>query len=103
MKWDFNDNQPIYSQIVDKITMNIVSGEYKAGQKLTSVRDLAAEASVNPNTMQKALAELERNGLVFSNRTSGRYITNDLEMLDEIKINLATIHINELINDALTT
>lgn len=99
MKWDFNDSQPIYSQIIDTITMSIVSGEYQAGQKLTSVRDLAAEASVNPNTMQKALSELERNGLVFSNRTSGRFITSDLELLDEIKINLATVQINQFIRN----
>ena len=75
MTWEFKDNRPIYTQLVEQITLKIVSGEYKIGEKLPSVRDLASEATVNPNTMQKALAELERRGLVYSVRTSGRFIT----------------------------
>lgn len=89
MKWEFNNDQPIYTQLVDQITRSIVSGDFTAGQKLASVRDLAQEARVNPNTMQKALSELERNGLVFSQRTSGRFITEDLEMLNSVKEKLA--------------
>lgn len=75
MTWELNSDRPIYSQIMDKIKTDIISGKYPVGSKIPSVRELAAEASVNPNTMQKALSELEREGLLFSRRTSGRYIT----------------------------
>lgn len=89
MKWNLDADRPIYSQLVDHITLSIISGEYKSGKKLPSVRDLAAEAAVNPNTMQKALAELERDGLVYTQRTSGRFITDDKEMLFKVKTELA--------------
>ncbi len=95
MKWILVADRPIYWQLVEQITLAIVSGEYKAGDKLPSVRDLAEEAAVNPNTMQKALAELERNQLVFTQRTSGRYITEDITMLTKIKSDLATEQINK--------
>lgn len=90
LKWEFNNDQPIYSQLIEQITRSIVSGEYKAGEKLASVRDLAQEAQVNPNTMQKALSELERSGLVYSQRTSGRYITEDTTLLEATKSATAT-------------
>ena len=75
MAWTLDSDRPIFLQIVERIQTDIVSGRYQPGDKLPSVRDLAAEASVNPNTMQKAFAELERTGLVYSRRTSGRFIT----------------------------
>ena len=75
MSWTFKEDRPIYSQLVEHIKLGIVSGEWSPGSKLPSVRDLAEEAGVNPNTMQRALADLEREGLVHSKRTSGRYIT----------------------------
>lgn len=90
MKWELTSDRPIYAQLVEQITQRIVSGEYRAGDKLPSVRDLAQEAAVNPNTMQKALAELERSGLVYTQRTAGRYITEDETMLEGIKADLAT-------------
>ncbi len=77
MAWNFNDNAPIYMQIVNTLRGNIASGVYPPGSRLPSVRDLALEAGVNPNTMQRALAELERSGLVNSQRTAGRFITED--------------------------
>ena len=77
MAWNFNDNAPIYLQIVNALRGNIASGVYPPGSRLPSVRDLALEAGVNPNTMQRALAELERSGLVNSQRTAGRFITED--------------------------
>ena len=77
MAWTLDSDRPIFLQIVERIQTDIVSGRYQPGDKLPSVRDLAAEASVNPNTMQKAFAELERTGLVYSRRTSGRFITED--------------------------
>ena len=73
MAWTFKEDRPIYSQLVEQIKMGIASGKWTPGAKLPSVRDLAEEAGVNPNTMQRALADLERDGLVYSKRTSGRY------------------------------
>jgi len=95
MTWELNSDRPIYSQLIEKIEMDIVSGIYKPGDKVPSVRELAADASVNPNTMQKALAELERKGLVYSQRTSGRFITEDKMMINNIKEELARNHIND--------
>lgn len=90
LKWSFNNDQPIYSQLIEQITRSIVSGDYKAGEKLASVRDLAQDAGVNPNTMQKALSELERTGLVYSQRTSGRFVTEDHAMLSNTRISQAS-------------
>jgi DNA-binding transcriptional regulator YhcF (GntR family) len=85
MQWDINTERPVYIQLIEQIQASIISGYFKPSDKLPSVRDLAAEASVNPNTMQKALAELERSGLIYSNRTSGRYITSDLSLIKKLK------------------
>ena len=89
MDWMFRNDLPIYSQLVDKIKLAIVSGALPPGERLASVRDLATEAGVNPNTMQRALQELEREGLVFSQRTAGRFVTEDITVIDEIKKTLA--------------
>lgn len=97
MSWNFNDDKPIYIQLMEQIQLRIVSGIYKAGEKLPSVRDIASEASVNPNTMQKALTELERTGLVFSQRTSGRFITEDINMIKDIKNGLAKDQIQKFL------
>lgn len=77
--------------------MDIISGKYAPGDKLPSVRDLASEAAVNPNTMQKAFTELERTGLVYSMRTSGRFITEDITMIEELKSSLAKEKISEFL------
>ena len=97
MTWEFKDNRPIYTQLVEQITLKIVSGEYKIGEKLPAVRDLASEATVNPNTMQKALAELERRGLVYSVRTSGRFITQDSNIIKDTQTTLAKDEIKEFL------
>lgn len=89
MAWILDDSRPIYLQIEDLIKANIIAGVYQPGQKLPSVRDLAAEAAVNPNTMQKALTELERSGLVYTQRTSGRFITEDVSKMTELKEQIA--------------
>lgn len=89
MSWKLNSDRPIYAQIIEEIQLRIVSGEYRAGQRMPSVRELAAEAEVNPNTMQKALAEMEQKGLLYSQRTSGRFVTGDQTMIEEIKNTLA--------------
>lgn len=97
MSWNFNSERPIYAQIMERITLDIVSGIYPPGARLPSVRDLAQDAGVNPNTMQKALSELERTGLVISQRTSGRFITEDLTMVEKVKQNLASMQIREFL------
>lgn len=96
MEWDFKNGIPIYTQIIDEMTMRIASGEYSPGDKLPSVRDLAMDAGVNPNTMQRALAELERRGLVYSERTSGRFVTKEEKILEELHGKLAEKYFEEL-------
>lgn len=95
MPWDLDNERPIYLQLMERIQQDIVSGVYKPREKIPSVRDLALDAAVNPNTMQKALSELERSGLVYSQRTSGRFITEDAGMLKELKRSLAADHIRD--------
>lgn len=82
MEWQIDNNKPVYIQIVEQLKMKIISGEIELDSKLDSVRSLASEAMVNPNTMQKALAELERQGFVYSKRTSGRFVTDNKELID---------------------
>ena len=95
MPWNLDSSRPIYTQLVERIQLDILAGKYQPGARLPSVRDLAAEAGVNPNTMQKALAELERENLVHSARTSGRFITEDTVMIEKIREELATAQIRE--------
>ncbi len=85
MSWELDTARPVYLQLIEQIQAGIISGLYKPGDKLPSVRDLAMEATVNPNTMQKALTELERTGLVYANRTSGRYITSDESLIHKLR------------------
>lgn len=93
MAWELNNDRPIYAQIVETIQLRIVSGYYPSGEKLPSVRELAAEAGVNPNTMQKAFMELERSGLIVTMRTSGRVVTEDEMMIREVKESIAKLEI----------
>lgn len=97
MPWNLDSDRPIYLQLMERIQHDIISGTYKPGDKLPSVRELAMEASVNPNTMQKALSELERIGLVHSRRTSGRFITENETMIKQLKTETATEHIREFL------
>lgn len=89
MPWNLDSDRPIFIQILERIRIDIISGKYQPGEKMPSVRELAAEAAVNPNTMQRAFAELERTGLVYSRRTSGRFITEDQEMIETLKAEIA--------------
>lgn len=93
MKWSFSNDAPIYAQLIEQIKAAIVTAEFLPGARLPSVRDMAAEAGVNPNTMQRAMAELERDGLVHSQRTSGRTVTEDMDMIGQAKLQLAQKHI----------
>ncbi len=97
MPWNLNSDKPIFMQLIEIIQHSILSGTYPPGSKLPSVRDLASQAAVNPNTMQKALAELERSGLVYSQRTSGRFITEDISMIKELKNTLAKTTIEQFL------
>lgn len=85
MAWDLDSDRPIFAQIAERIQMQIVSGYYPPGAKLPSVRELAAVAAVNPNTMQKAFAELERSGLIVTQRTNGRAVTENAELIRGVK------------------
>jgi len=85
MAWYFENDRSIYIQLVEQIQNRIAIGDYPPGSRLASVRELAQEAEVNPNTMQRALAELERMGLVHSQRTSGRFVTEDEGRIQSMK------------------
>lgn len=89
MAWCLSSDRPIYVQLLEGLKQRIVTGEYPAGSQLPSVRDLAVQAGVNPNTMQKALSELEREELVYSVRTSGRYVTENALLIESIKKDMA--------------
>ena len=89
MAWNLDADRPIYAQLVERIQMQIVSGHYPPGGRLPSVRDLAGVAAVNPNTMQKAFAELERSGLIVTQRTNGRTVTEDGELIKNIRSGMA--------------
>lgn len=97
MAWNLDSDRPIYLQLIEIIQTRIVSGMYPAGNRLPSVRELAAEASVNPNTMQKAFAELERNGLIITQRTSGRTVTEDTSKIAAIRHELAADQIGHFL------
>jgi len=92
---EFNDKTPIYLQLVDIFKMSIANGTWPIGGRVDTVRDLAIRYQVNPNTVQRSLAELERENLVFSERTSGRYITNDEGVVREIRAKLAARKISD--------
>ncbi|PHV70605.1 GntR family transcriptional regulator [Sporanaerobium hydrogeniformans] len=96
MAWQFDNSKPIYIQLVEALKLQIISGTIPIGSKLISVRDMAEEAGVNPNTMQRALAELERENLVFSQRTTGRFVTEDENLVKELRRTFAMEKINEL-------
>ena len=90
MKYKFNNSIPIYIQIVDIIKSKIISGEYKIGSQLDSIRNLALEFEINPNTIQRAFLELENSNLVYSQRTKGRFVTEDEDLIKELKKARAT-------------
>ena len=85
MEWKIDDRYPIWSQLSEQLAAFITGGQFEAGQRLPSVREFAADAGVNPNTMQKALAELETDGLLFTQRTAGRFVTEDGEAIQRLR------------------
>ncbi|MGN0709880.1 MAG: GntR family transcriptional regulator [Anaerovoracaceae bacterium] len=85
MSWKFNDSQPIYKQISEELEKEVISGVYKPGDQLPSVRDLAMQAGVNPNTMQKGLMNAEQDRIIYSDRTRGRFVTDDQTIIDSLR------------------
>ena len=97
-KWNLTSDRPVFLQIMEKLKLDIVTGIYQPGDKLPSVRDLAGEAAVNPNTMQRAFSELEREGLVHAQRTNGRFITEDIAMINQLKEQMALDAISKFLD-----
>ena len=89
MDWTFRTDAPIYTQLYEKLTLAIVSGGYAPGERLPAVRELAVDAGVNPNTVQRALSELERDGLVYTQRNAGRFVTEDAERIGQERLRIA--------------
>ena len=98
MEYAFDNERPIYIQLVEMIRIDIVSGKFKKGQKLPSVRELALMLKVNPNTMQKALVEIEDEKLIYTERTNGKYVTEDEKLIEKIKKQLAQEKVNNYLN-----
>ena len=94
MDYIFDNERPIYVQLVEKLRIEIISGKLRSGERIPSVRGLALTARVNPNTMQKALAELEEIKLIFTERTNGKFVTSDQKLIDKFREKYA----NELSN-----
>lgn len=99
MKYTFDNERPIYIQLVEIIRIEIVSGKLTKGERLPSVRELALIMKVNPNTMQKALAELENENLIYTERTNGKFVTEDEELIEKTKKELAREKVNNYLEN----
>lgn len=98
LNYIFDNERPIYIQLVEIIRIEIVSGKLKKGERLPSVRELALMTKVNPNTMQKALVELEDEKLIYTERTNGKFVTEDEKLIENIKKELAKEKVNTYLN-----
>lgn len=98
MEFNFDNERPIYIQLVELIRVEIVSGKFKKGERIPSVRELALMMKVNPNTMQKALNELENQKLIYTERTNGKFVTEDEELIENIKKELAKEKVNNYLD-----
>lgn len=99
MSYSFDNNIPIYIQIINNIKIDIISGKLKCNEKIPSVREFASIYKVNPNTIQKSLMELENIGLIYTDRTNGKYVTNDQRIIDRIKEEYSLSIVNNYFND----
>ena len=97
MSWEFQDHLPIYAQLMDTLKRRIVTGRYLPGEKLPSVRELAAEAWINPNTVQRAFSELEREGLIYTQRATGKYVTENEADIKSAKQTLAKTQVADFL------
>ena len=101
MSWTFNNKKPIYLQIMEKIKLQIVSHTLEPNQQLPTVRELASEAGVNPNTIQRALSDLEREGFVYSKRTTGRFVTEDKELIAQSRKQLSEEELEHFVSSMI--
>lgn len=99
MEFKFDDHQPIYKQLVEQIKIGILTGQYPSGEKLPSVRELAVITKVNPNTIQRALLELENDGLITTRRTSGKFVTEDKAKLQKTQDEQAFMLVDKFLSD----
>ena len=99
MEYIFDNDRPIYIQLVGKLRLEIISNKLKPGERIPSVRELALEARVNPNTMQKALAELENEGLIYTERTNGKFVTTNIKLIEKMKKQMAKEKVNNYLQD----
>ena len=99
MNFIFDNDRPIYIQLVEQLKEYIVSGKFKAGEKLPSVRDFAMQIKVNPNTVQKALAEIENQKLIYTERTNGKFVTENEELIENVKKELANQKVQKYFQD----
>ncbi|CQR25494.1 transcriptional regulator [Streptococcus varani] len=101
MAWKFDNNIPIYIQISSAIKLQIVTKQLKSGDKLPTVRDLAETAGVNPNTVQRALSDLETEGFVYSVRTTGRFVTDNSNLINQTRVELAQKELSNFVSNML--
>ena len=99
MNWQFSNSAPIYTQLIGQIRAGIVSGALAPGERLPSVRDLAMEAGVNPNTVQRAFSELEREGLIYTQRATGKYVTENADEIKSARQALAKTQVAEFLSN----
>lgn len=99
MAYDFNNDRPIYIQLIEQLELSIISGELLPGDRLLSVREYANKYKVNPNTMQKALLELEDKQLIYTERTNGKYVTNNKKIIEKYRSNLAQNKLKIFLDD----
>ena len=99
MEFDFDDDKPIYKQLVEKVKLEIVLGHFAPSEKLPSVREFSTMIRVNPNTIQRALLELEDEHLIYTKRTSGKFVTEDVTIIHQVKQELAKEKLENFISD----
>ena len=99
MSWEIQDHLPIYAQLMDTLKRRIITGRYLPGEKLPSVRELAAEAGINPNTVQRAFSELEREGLIYTQRATGKYVTENADEIKSARQALAKTQVAEFLSN----
>lgn len=102
MEFEFDDDKPIYKQLVEKLKLEIVLGHFQSGEKLPSVRELSTMICVNPNTIQRSLAELENEHLIYTKRTAGKFVTEDETIIHQLKQELAKDKIDSFVSDIET-
>ena len=99
MAWKFTSDRPVYLQIAERIKKSVLSGVYPPGGQIPSVRQLALEAAVNPNTVQHAFTELETQGIILSRGTLGRYVTEDTQTIEACRMEMAQQYVQSFLQD----